>query len=143
MNQPFVQQLARGLGWGEPKFCTHRLTGKPATDYGAEMVEWAECRISDSFLLQINSLPQPFESYSLCVYAIRFQICSGWRYIRLTSDQRQRRRLLNKIAPYFELKHFETIGARVDYRRRFPYSQGYTWRRIQTEGAPHFTDQIS
>lgn len=142
MNRLYVQQLAEELGWGEPDFFQHRLTGKSAEHYGAELIEWAECRISDSFFLQVNSLPEHRENYSLCVYAIRFQICSGWRSIRLTSDRRQRRRVIKKIAPFVEYKHFATVESRACYRQLFPHSRRYTWKRIQTEGALHFTQQI-
>ncbi len=142
MNRSYIQQLAKGLGWRKPEFHTHRLTGKPAVDYGANIVEWAECRISDSFFMQINSLPRHFEDYSLCVYAIRFQICSGWRDIRLTEDHRQRVNVMKTIQHFFDFKLFATADARALYRKEFPHSKRYTWARIQAEGAPNFTELI-
>ena len=138
MNRRQVQQLARDFGWDEPEFCTHRLTGKEAENYGAGVVEWAESQISNSFFLQINPLPRHDEDYSLCVHAIRFQICSGWRDIRLTSDHRQRRRIVTRIRPFFRFDHFATATARTDYRKAYPHSSGYTWKRIQTERTPNF-----
>ncbi|QDU77800.1 hypothetical protein Pan97_48790 [Bremerella volcania] len=142
MNRLYVQQLAQRLGWIEPEFFNHRLEGWPTENYGAELVEWAECRISESFFLQVNGLPQNIEDYSLCVYAIRYQICSGWRSIRLTSDDQQRQEVARKAAPFFDFKHFSTSEARACYRREFPHSKGYSWKRIQVEGAPHFMQQI-
>ena len=142
MNERYVSELAEVLGWPQPRFFQHSLEGDAAERYGNQVVQWAESRIDGGVFLQINHHPVRPNEYSLCVYAMRYRICSGWRYLSLDTSKRQRTRVFRQLRPFYDLRHFEDAPLRSAYRSEFPDSQGWTWKRIQQEGSRHYTEEI-
>lgn len=138
MKPELVKDLAAMLGWPEPEFFRYTLPPKIAREHGKKTFEWAECHARLGLKLQINCMPRSNVKYTLCVYALRFRICSGWRGVKLHADPRRRQAEIDRILPYYEFANFTDANRRKAYRLRYPYVRGYTAARISAEGTLHF-----
>src|SRR5438045_69774 len=120
-NTAFADQLCDTLGWPRPRVCRDSFS-----PHSGEIV-WYESgtRFTD-LLLQVNTLP----CWSACVYAIRYEICSGW-YVLVERDN-----VTPDIASIAaELKdrllasHFESAKSAGRFRERYPECANFTEAR--------------
>lgn len=140
-----IASMARSLGWDKFNLFIYNFPRSDDPSDEKELTVWMECRDLDThfedneFFLQINLFnlnELNSNTFLMCVYAMRYQMCTGWRPFVVSATDEERNREVARLSPFFNLSHFTSEENRELYKRKFPHSAGYTWDKIQKEGVP-------
>lgn len=134
--------MARELGWGKFNLFIYEVPEPDDSDKKGTLSVWMECREwssncnSDDIFMQINLDNATKGGLRMCVFAIRYRICTGWHRFTAHTAPAKRRKEATRLSPFFEASHFINPKNRRNYRMTYPQSYGYTWKRVREEGVP-------
>ena len=129
-----LQKMTTLWGWSAPlRFCQHHFD-----DGHPNIVTWYETGkaegCDDDCFLQINECPQgQAEIYSGAVFAIRYEIYTGWQKFRLFSEVIDLQGEVNRLKKWLDYDWFSTSEKREQFRLMYPKCTGYTWDRLRKE----------
>jgi hypothetical protein len=127
-----LKRVAAALGWKGLKRWEHTFddNGRTVVWYEAgAATPTRDCR------LQINHSPIDQQRiFTVCVYAIRYRICSGWREFDLEAENLDDEIL--KLRPWVEYDWFQTPERRREFRKLHRECTGFTRRTIRETGVP-------
>jgi len=125
---PYLMAFVQALGWNGLRREEHAFR---EGDKEIEVVYYL-CGELDSVFFQINTSP-----VCACVYAIPFEICTGWHRIDFRQNNDCMLREANRLKGFFQRDLFYSDEARQDFCRIHQECCGYTWERIRSEGPPY------
>lgn len=128
-----LKDFSRMLGWKRLKRHEHIWEDE------AKTIVWYES--GDVFskeklpALQINHHPiDQQRHFAVCVYALRYRLCSGWHEFDLHARplEKEADRLRDLVAHEW----FHSPGRRREYRTLHPECTGFTQKRVSERGVP-------
>ena len=110
--------------------------------YRHQETRWYESGESDGadsdYFLQVNECPSGQRvAYCGAVYAMRFQICTGWHTFTLFSSGDDIAHEALRVEGWLHKRWFDTSELRQKFTNLHPECANYSWARIQTEGTPY------
>jgi hypothetical protein len=127
-----LRTFARRLGWSQLRCYQHLWEERNLliTRYESGNNDGSR---SDLFL-QINESPLgQTATYTTAVYAIRYQICTGWHSMKLGPDAQPLDSEIERLDSWLHRRWFESLANRRKYRRMHPECTGWSWKRIRHE----------
>jgi hypothetical protein len=105
-------------------------------------ITWYERGDSDGFdddlFFQINPSP-PGSSYRFVggVYALRYQICTGWHPFTITDSRESIDAEATRLDCWLNRRWFSTPEMGQEFERLHPECANYTWEKVRAVGVPY------